>query len=287
MRRRCIRKTAERKSDGLSLTELLVGSILMAVSIAAVAEIMSLCVLANTKLFRQFDAQAGANFALDRIKGSIRMSSEVLPYSDLFGSVKVLSPQTLILSQPVHFLAKNNDPSDALNYDPGAEQNLKNGLTIPGASYTVVYEVVPDDDAPGEFKMLCTTRGPQAVFDETSALRLPIEKQTMCRGIIGPLEPGAAQGSLPKVFSFIARNPLRMQRLDLIKESTLYDFGVSRGINLIGIDLEIRKGADFTAASTSGGAVEVGDKVIGVHTEAFLRLPTYTQGKPEEAIYEP
>jgi len=272
-----------RSAVGVSLTELLVGSLLLGSSLAVVAELMSLCVVSNTKLFRQFDAQAAANFTLDRLKRDIRMATEIRVVSDEFSSRKQLSSTQLILRQPVHYLAKSNDPTNPA-FDPVAQQSPLNGYELRGY-YTVVYEVVPDAERPGEYML--TTSTFRNLVDGASidcSYREPKVDQVLIKGIVGPISKGGTPGAQPKVFSYVARNPFHNNRLDLVQESALYVQSIADRLAGVSIDLELKRGELSSANSSS---LSPADKVVAVHAEAFPRLSSEAKiGLWEPGFYE-
>ena len=108
---RFVSKCRRRNSSGVSITELIVSSILLASSLAVVVELMALCTVTNSKMFNQFDAQMGAHFAIDRIKRDVRMAAEIKSESNEFSSRKILNSSTLILHIPVFYEAASDDPS--------------------------------------------------------------------------------------------------------------------------------------------------------------------------------
>lgn len=290
---RSIKRRARRNKSGVSLTELLVGSLLLGSSLAVVAELMSLCVLANTKLFRQFDAQRGVSVALDRIKRDVRMAQEIRsalnPEEQLeLGQQKSLSSSVLILRLPIPFLAKANAPDDPA-YDASAPPDDLNGYTIPGY-HLVVYEVSPDIDAPGEFKLTMSRRlipnldsykSKFPWFAERSFIGGKVDAQTIAKGIIGPVDAGDTAGGFPKTFSYVAKNPSRVDRLDTLKEGVLYSQPIAGSVSLISVDLEVKRGE-----SVSQSSVSANEKILGVHTEAQLRNLKTSIGPYEQALFE-
>lgn len=281
-----------RSESGVSLTELLVGSILLGISLAVVAELMSLCVMANTKLFRQFDAQNGVNFALERIKRDVRMAQEVRVQLskdelELLGQPRILASNILILRLPIQYLAKVNDPTSS-SFDSGAAQDKLNGFTIPGY-YLMLYEVVPDPDVTGEYRLVVSSRrmpkediysGKYSWFVERSSFKSDVTAQVIAKGIVGPIGVGEAQGARPKVFSYVARNPNEGNRLDVLQESQLFEqSGVADGIAGVGIDLEVRRGEDNSENTAN-------EKIVAVHTEASLRITGSKRGPMGLNYYE-
>ncbi|MBX9669494.1 MAG: hypothetical protein K2X93_17865 [Candidatus Obscuribacterales bacterium] len=291
-RRRAVRRST-RNSRGLSLTELLLGSLLLGVSLAVVAELMALCVMANVKLTRQFDAQAAARIAVDRIKRDVRMAqsiqTEITIDKDNYPSeIKRLTAQKLILHMPIHYLDKRNDPVDS-QYSPGSALNPLNGITLKGY-YEVVYDLVADSQRPGEFVLQMTCeKNELGPVDETCSYRkevLRTNPQRIVSGIIGPLEVNAATGSPPRIFSYISKRPntsIYPGRLDMLKDVALVNTSAVRGISLVGVDLEVKR-TDVDAQTAESSTVL--DKTLGVHAEVGLRLPPASFGTPMDDLYE-
>ncbi len=287
------RRRATRNARGLSLTELLLGSLLLSVSLAVVAELMALCVMANVKLTRQFDAQAAARTALDRIKRDVRMAqslqTEITIDKDNYPSEqKRLTAQKLILHLPIHYLDKRNDPMDS-QYAAGTPLNPLNGITLKGY-YEVVYDIVADPQRSGEFIVQMTCEKSEiGAADETCSYRKEVSRtspQRIVSGVIGPLEMNAATGSPPRVFSYISKRPNTSNypgRLDMLKDVALVNASAVRGISLVGIDLEVKR-TDLDTQSTESSTIM--DKTLGVHAEVGLRLPPSSFGTPMEDLYE-
>lgn len=295
VRRRNFRSLS-RRSAGVSLTELLVGSILLGASLGVVAELMSLCVLANSKLFKQFDAQVGVHAALERLKRDVRAADKVC--SSLDGEElaefnqqqKNLGASTLVLRIPIYYLSKANDSTD-LSYDSAAAQDPFNGFKIYG-HYVVVYEVVPDPDKPNEFMLMSSVRrlpkddsfntdARTSWFAENSSFRPKIDQQVIVKGIVGPLGTGESSSVTPKVFSYVARNPNVQNRLDFLREGVLVDSQLVNGISMVSVDLEVKRGD-----SGSTEAVGSADKVVGVHSEIFIRSSEQALGPVDPSMYE-
>lgn len=282
-----------RRASGISLTELMVGAILLGVSVGVVAELMALCVYANTTLFRQFDAQTGCNFALERIKRDTRMATRIrsalTPEEQTeFGSKKNLNAQTLILQLPIRFLSKINDPNSGV-YDSGAAAASGTGFDIPG-HYVVIYEVVPSADRAGEFDMVMSRRrlpnetvyrANFAELSEENSFLSNITQQVIAKGIVGPLESGAASG-FPKVFSYVAKRPGSVGnagRLDILKEAYLSIDSVSDGASGVSVDMEIRRGNENIQLKDN-------EQVIATHSECFIRLKNDFVGPSDLNVYE-
>ncbi|MBX3149434.1 hypothetical protein KF728_04690 [Candidatus Obscuribacterales bacterium] len=283
-----------RNCAGVSLTELLVGSVLLGSSLAVVAELMSLCVVANTKLFRQFDAQRGATVALDRIKRDVRMAQEVrstLSTDEVseFGITKNLASTVLILRLPIPFLSKVNDSSSS-SYDPAATIDPQSGFTVPGY-YVVIYEVIKDAENPGEYKLVTSSRrmprddqykALHPWFADNCSFHGNVDSQVIAKGIVGPTDPADTTGSAPKVFSFIAKNPSRGNRLDVLREQILYNQSVASGVSMVGVDLEVKRGTEGTDVQPVSGS----DNILGMHTEVHLRNLKTLSGPYDSTLFE-
>lgn len=272
------RRKARRSNRGISLAELVVGSILMAASLAVVAELMSLCVITNSKLFNQFDAQAGANFALDRIKRDVRLAREICSETNEFGNVtKRLDSSTLILHLPILYAAKRDEPGDP-TYNPSAEPDPLSGFPLPGY-YTILYEIVPNPSVPDEYALSYSCRRNPPATNELLVTRPDVQGLIVATGIVGPLQVGDGATAKPKTFSYIAKNPFFDERLDLLKEGTLNYPGVVNGTAGVSLDFEFKRGQESANKAT--------EKIVAVHSEAMMRMPPNARGPLDPIVYEP
>lgn len=291
------RRNNRRSKSGVSLTELMVSSILLGVSLAVVAELMSLAVLADTKLNKQFDAQTALRIALSRIKQDVRIAKKVV-YSTPEFPGEVSNAQTLILHLPVYFLDKKNDPRST-EYVQSAPQNPLNGIPLWGRNFNVpsekqisgydavMYKIVRNTEQANsnDFKIEVSQRYQiNAVLDSSSSHRQEIyPPETLAKGIIGPLAVDAGPDSVPKVFTFLSyrQDPANadIPKVSLIQESLLA--AQIDGTAGIGIDLEIRK-----TLSSASEVQLASESVRASHTEVFLKLPVIKRADSNAVYYE-
>lgn len=269
-----------RSTKGATLTELLVASVLLATTMAVMAELVSLTVVANSKLNRQYDAQVASNVSIDRITRDVRMAHQILPFYPKTTPTEFLNAQTLIVELPIYYLSKTNDPNDPA-YIAAAPQNPLNGVTLPGHD-TFIYKVVSDPLNPGEFMLQCGFKAEVGTrIDPSCSYRKEIDPpMPIVRGIIGPIPIGATPGAPPAVFTYLAKNPFPLNdagHLDRIKESSLQSASlaenqyVADSVSGCAIDLELRR-ADQNQSQSQQAENLIVEKNLGVHSEAIIRL---------------
>lgn len=281
-----------RNTKGVSITELLVTAILLGVSLAAVAEVMSMCVLTNTKLTNQFDTQFAMSVGIDRLKHDVRTANEVVFTTPGDPSIPSTPPefpgersnaQTLILRLPITYLDKKNDPGSP-DYVSSAPLNPLNGILLPGYDM-VMYKVIPDPDRPNQYKMEISRKGPPKFKeDSTCSYRSEIfPAQTVLKGIIGPTEPGSPPGSPPSVFKYLCRfnGTSALTGVSALTSNASAIPNAISGCSGIGIDIEMRQNGDSAQSQQTAF-----DDVRGAHAEAFLRVPKLENGIPDPSLYE-
>lgn len=306
----------ERSSRGVSLMELVIASLLLGVVLAVVAELMVTAVIANNKLFNLHDAQVLSRSALDRMKRDIRMAASICPGKNCDAKVRVgdtfvpvhdeldpvfsskqLSSSCLILHMPIYFLDKRNDPlSDS--YENGALTSPFNGVPLPGYD-TVIYEVERDPSISSAYfyrvnRIVVVKTGSDFRRNSDCSYRTasdPGHPTVFAKGLVGPTNSGDAPNAIPKVFSFLSRNPtvqpIERAPFEQVKESAFVSTSpspmlnsLSQSISAIGIDFEFKKGDEST------NSIQQFDKTIGVHAEVGLRVPPSQIGY-SGAHYEP
>lgn len=279
------RKSRRRNTSGVSITELLVASILLGVSLAAVAEVMSMCVLANSKLTRQADTQSAMRVSLERLKRDIRTANKIVSSTPEFPG-EISNAQTLIMQLPVYYYDKKNDPGST-DYDSSAAQNALNGLPLPGYD-AVMYKVVQDPDplVQNQFvlqlsRRISETRRNGTILPDPTCSYTPeiFPAQQIAKGIIGPVAPGAAPGSSPVIFTFLARNSTSVGVSTLTSAGSVIP-SVVTGTTGVGVDIEIKQNSVNSQTATAF------DDVRGAHAEAFLRNPASELGSSDSTYYE-
>ncbi len=290
-----VRGRRVRSDNGISLTELMVSSVLISVTLAVVVEMVQLCVFAYASMTHRLEGQSAASIALERIKRDVRQAvsveSSIKHKPEEYPSEnKALTSQTLILHLPILYLDRKNDPLDP-QYSATASNSI-NGMNLDSSGfYEVVYDVVPDPDRPGEYvmQMSCERHDGTAVLEQSCSYRHQILRsspQRILSGIVGPLESNAPAGSPPRVFSYISKrgnSSTYSGRLDVLKESALWNSGIVQGIQLVGLDLEVRR----TSRNTNLTEASVGqDKTTAIHAEVGMRCPLVEYGVPGDDVYE-
>ena len=189
-----------------------------------------------------------------------------------------LGPQCLILQQPMLFLDPANDPINPM-YSSVAAQNTINGFPImlpknyiaSGVPLydvedldTIVYQVVPDTNRPGEFLLQMIRLPGKSLVNVNSSYRSVINPpQTVLSGIVGPKALGGTAADLPLVFGFLQR-PLPGQVGKLTRSTpTANNIASIVGVT---IDLEVRKSLSASNATTTTTS-----SVLGLHQEVTMR----------------
>lgn len=267
----------QRNHTGISLTELLVGTLLIGTTLAVLAEFVTGLTIASGKLNNQFDAQSSLRNAISRIKNDVRAARTIGdsyatspslyfpgPGNWLYTSVPnggwpanwgstpyQINAQTLILQVPA-LLA--NSVEDGLN---GVPLKIKEGTSVNGVTAqadmedldTVVYKVVQDESVSNIYSLQCA-RFPGS-YNQSKAINPP---QTLVKGIIGPLSSSST--GVPEIFSYI----LKTDPTTILKTpSSLAE------IDGIRVDIEVRR----PISKTDGNANF--QRNASAHAEVFPR----------------
>ncbi len=270
-------RNPKRSESGVSLTELLIGTLLMGVTLAVLAEFMAGLTTASAKLTNQFDAQLVLRNAITRIRADVRAARSIgdcystVPSNTFpgpgnwlyqtppsggwpidWGSTPYqLNAQTLVLQVPaVH----DGITGDGLNGFPLkiSSQTLVNGMPAPSDMEdldTIVYKVIQDPTNSSVASLQV------AVFPGFAHAGKGINPpQTLVRGIIGP-KTGSGTG-IPDVFSYLEKNPAFQTNKNPTDPSK---------INGVRIDLEVRR-----PISSAEGSSKF-QKNASAHAEVFSR----------------
>lgn len=286
---------SKRTSKGATLTEMLIASLLIGFSLAAIGEVMVMTTLSANKLVNRSNAISDSRTACSRLQHDVRIArnfgdayddptdSSALYQNNFFpctdnplytaetgdlvggwGTAPYqLDKQTLIIQQPKLLSVDSSSPLIGINGFP-----IKGTITGLNNLDTVIYKLVPDPDQAGEFLLQRAVLVGEATIAESNDSTMVNPPQTVISGIIGPLPSNG--DSTPEVFSYWVRNaekvssPSPLRKLDLSELDS--NPGATKYIIGVGMDLELRK-----PDSRTGNSNAAYQQRMGIHTEAFLR----------------
>lgn len=277
-----------RSSIGVSLTELAVSTILIGVVLAGIGELVVQNTFASTKLTNKIDGQIGSSRAIRRICEDVRQARTIgniyasngrnsycdlsqsddeittltptggFPASPWPSTPYKLSPQTLIVQQPVLFQDSTGSANQINGFPLRIQKGaISNSPEIPKVALeyvdSLIYQVVPDDKAPGQF-LLQVVRYSERVPIAGCKLRPAItQPQTVLKGIIGPMDP--ANPGTPAVFQYMLSERDSAPITNPTSKQAALIVGVS-------INLEVK------VPNVQNGA---NPAVAASHAEAFLK----------------
>lgn len=267
----------QRTSSGISITELLVGTLLLSGTLAVLAEFMSGLTIASAKMNNHFEAQTSLRYAIGRIKNDVRAariigdSYSIVPSTSFPGSgnwlygtppfggwpVKwgptpyQLDAQTLVLQVPALL---SNPGNDGLN---GFPLKIKSDTSVNGviasAEFedldTIVYKLVPDETQKQVYTLQVAMF--PGSYNQGKAINPP---QTLVKGVIGPTN--SANGGIPEVFSYISNTAAPQ----LVKSPTSPE-----QISGVRVDIEVKRPVNSTEGSVTF------QKNASAHAEIFSR----------------
>ncbi len=232
------RYRSTRISSGATLTEMLVATVLLAVILAALGEIMTLCAYSTVKLTSLTDVRIGIRPALERIKADVKQSYEI--------DSALSNASRLVLHRPNFYLNPKNNPLST-EYDANAPQDPLNG-TPTGYADRIEYKVEADVTKPNEFVLK---------FNPTTT------NQVVAKGIIGPLGTND-DDQIPDVFVYLKRQSDGAGKV-FVTEANAVD-----AFHGVAIDLEVRRPISDTSDPTIVDPRY--DSTMGVRGEAFTRF---------------
>lgn len=282
-----LRQKLKRSNSGLSLAELLVTMVILAMSMIVLSQLVVLVTTGSITTTNKVFGMSASRLAINRIASDVRNARYV---GDAYGlpGVRLTFPasgnpiyngsripvggwpiapwnQTMTLSDSVLVLQTPVTYQDVSPTNP----SLMNGLPVllPAGYFgaepavnmenlnTIVYQVVPDAERAGEFALQV------AIFPGVAVNGMPAPPlainppKTILRGIIGPkLNNGR---TLPAIFSYLSRQ---------YPPTSQPSAATSDSITGVGIDIEVK---------TTGRSVQDGDglypQFIGLHDEAYMR----------------
>jgi len=286
----------KRNTNGMTLTELLVSTVLMGTVLAVIGELVYMNTYASTKLTNSVDGQVGCSRATRRIAEDIRAAQIIgnifardqmtfpdvgnpndpaassTPTAGWPGSPwttipYALGPQTLILQQPAYYLSLSdfqnpqNPPQDPLTGFPLIllAGSITGGVPSVDTLYvdTVVYQLVKSTVNTGTYE-LQVARFPGNPNSTNPTLRQPLNPpQTVLTGIIGPINPTDGTG-IPCVFQYLTGNGTIPAGMQTI-EPISYPTAPPLGVS---INLEVQ---------TPPNGVGANIRYVGTHVESYLK----------------
>lgn len=289
-----------RSKRGATLTELLVTSVLLGISMAAIGDVMGLMTLMAGRVNNRATVIDSERLIVSRIAGDVRSARKfgdsygplaeryLFPSSDnpIYGAGKIsvnnspysLSSHTLIVQMPTFYTGPSGDAaSEKYNVFPMA---FKSGDTTtapiaapaPAAGVkvenleTIVYDVVPStvsgkwDIVMKRFPGATITSFPTGMQPSTYKQYIDTPAQTIATGITGPLSRSG--DPFPVVFQYLSKSSTgKITRLD---PASLNVAGIVDTISGVGINIEMKKPETNPQPTTN-------DQQIGLHSEVFTR----------------
>jgi hypothetical protein len=291
-----------RKPGGTTITELIVASVLLAYVFAVIGELVVATTLANTRLTNCVEGVNGANLFLRRLSEDVRTAQTFgsiysLPQNaNIFPDISnpndvsqalvsswggwpsswpatpyQLKAKCLVLQQPAFYGNPQNPSSSPLEGAP---------LIIPQSTFapsnpsinvqyvdTVVYYVLQDPDAPGQF-MIQRARFsgylPSTISSTTQLRQLINPPQTVLRGVVGPLNASdPVDPTTPAVFQYLL--PQSPSPPSFVQISTP---SAAQAQSLVGVSINVEV---ETPVPNTGTKIHH----VGCHAEAFLRANSH------------
>ncbi|QQR58972.1 MAG: hypothetical protein IPG59_05625 [Candidatus Melainabacteria bacterium] len=302
IRKKAIKNAFSARSlQGATITELLIATVLLGVTMAALGEIMGLMTILSGRANNKASALDSARNAINRISSDVRsarafadmhsgnlIDRNIFPSSNnpVYGSGGIsisgapykLSEHTLIVQTPVFYTSSIPDPS-SLKYNIFPVAFKTTSTTMPPISVpsplqdvenvdTIVYDVVSDGTT-GNFT-LETKRYPGAYVSsypsgiQQSSYKSMIDNpsQRILKDIIGPKSKSGS--SFPVVFKYYGKNTNgKTFQIDPLQFDA--NPALVNSIIGVGINIEIKKSG---SASSSNN---LHDQQIGIHDEVFAR----------------
>lgn len=234
-------RRAKRRKSGASVTELLVASLLLAVSMGVIGELMAVMTLSASRLTNRVDVVNNAAQTLIRIDTDIRAASNF--QTNFLGGQ--LGSQKLIIETPVFSNDVANTGSYPIRYD------------------TIVYEVTPDPAKSDQFLLKRSrTVGPTPPSLNPANFPSSSPPEIVASGIIGPR---SISDNSVAIFSYFKKiqDPNNSSETTVQElPPTLVPFGQNSIVG-VSIDLEMKR------PNSSGGA-ESQSQQLTLHSESYL-----------------
>lgn len=285
-----------RSTSGATLTELLVASVLLGISMAAIGDVMGLMTLMAGRVNNRASVVDSERIVVNRIASDVRSARKFgdgygklgeryqFPSSDnpFYGVGKIsvnnapyfLSSHTLILQTPT-FYSSPDSSNEKYNIFPMAFRPTDTTTAPISASpptekienrETVIYDVIPSAVAgkwdivmkklPGAFITSAPTGLQPTIFRQY----IDSPAQVIATGITGPLSRNGE--TYPVVFQYLRKSSTgKIVRVD---PAQLNVPGTVDTILGVGINIEMKKPSSNVQQTTT-------EQQIGLHSEVFLR----------------
>lgn len=293
-----IRRSNSRRS-GATLTELLVASLLMGLTMAVLGEVMGLMTLLAGRVNNKASVIDSERVVMSRIASDVRAArtfgdafalvpSERYQFpsssNPIYGSSGIsvsnspyrLSSHTLILQQPSFYTAPNGDFADEkfnifpIAFKSGDSTSAPISATLTSGKIenleTVIYDVVPTavtgnwEIVMKRFPGATISNFPNGIQPSRQNSYIDLVPQTVGKGLIGPLSRSG--DSYPVVFQYYVKNSAGL--VDTLDSAQLNVPGNVDRIIGIGINLEMKK-------PESADQISSRDQQVGLHSEVFCR----------------
>lgn len=302
---RFVRK--RRAEKGATLTEMLIASLLIGFSLAAIGEVMVLTTLSANKLSNRSSGISDSRTACSRLQSDVRAARN---FGDSYTTSSLIP--TLEFEKSKYFPCSANplyktdsgpqhsSPSwtwsgwpttwDGPPYELDAQtlilQQPKllsvnsisplsgiNGFPIKGTITglnnldTVVYNLVKDPNQTGEFILQRAVFVGEETVPGANYPSMINPPQNIVSGIIGPLPNNG--GSTPEIFSYWRKNQNpAASPLEKITDLSILDSDPQGAKSIIGVGMDLELRKPDSRTGNSNAAYQ---QRMGIHTEAFLR----------------
>lgn len=306
MKRNCLKlvkrfRRFSYRADGATITELLVATVLIGVSMAALGEIMGLMSIMAGRANNRVAALESARNAISRMASDIRAARSFGDFyaendsdrntfpcnnNPVYGPGKIavsnspykLSSHTLILQIPVFYNSSTDDPSSTkynifpLSFKSDSVTSAPIAAPPPAQSVenvdTVIYDIVSDGTADGwtlemkRFPGAYISSFPSGMQQSNYKNLVDSPSQRVSGGIVGP--KSRTGDSYPVNFKYYGRT-IAGKTYQIDPNALDGNPALVNKIVGVGINFEIKK----SNAVSSAGSFH--DQQIGVHDEVFIR----------------
>lgn len=296
-----------RNSKGATLTEMLIASLLIGFSLAAIGEVMVLTTLSANKLSNRASGISDSRTACSRIQSDVRAArnfgdsyddpteSSATHQSNFFpcdsnplyrfdsgpqhtSTLWTWSGWPTTWGSPPYKLDAQTliiQQPKLLSVDSSSTLSSINGFPLEGTITngrnnldTVVYKLIQDPNQAGEFILQRAVFVGEDTVPGASYSSMVNPPQTVVGGIIGPLTNNGS--TFPEVFSYWVRNAEKVSSPSPLRKLDLSELESNPGATkyIIGVGMDLELRKPDSRTGNSNAAYQ---QRMGIHTEAFLR----------------